>query len=154
MDIVTSWSLGLPPVDRSVGLKYLELTLYHFIQSTANGFHHVMKSGRTACRPMEGEETLHTKTFRFRVFRINAVFIHSTTNGYRHLMKSGRAACRPMEGEEIPTYKDFRFKIFRTSNIFIQSISNGYRHLMKSRLAACRPIDGEDIPRGEIPTCI
>ena len=47
------------------------------------------------------------KTFRFKIFRINAIFIHSTTNGYRHLMKSGRATCRPIEGAEIPTYRDF-----------------------------------------------
>ena len=47
------------------------------------------------------------ETFRFKIFRISAIFIHSTTNGCRHLMKSGRAACRPIEEEEIPTYRDF-----------------------------------------------
>ena len=54
-----------------------------------------------------GKENPYIETFRFKIFRISAIFIHSTTNGYRHVMKSGRAACRPIEGEEIPTYRDF-----------------------------------------------
>ena len=53
-----------------------------------------------------GGENPYIETFRFKIFRISAIFIHSTTNGYRHLMTSGRAACRPMEGEKIPTYKN------------------------------------------------
>ena len=66
-----------------------------------------MKSGPAACRPIEGEETLHIETFRFKIFRISAILIHSTRNGHHHLMKSRRGACRPIEGEEIPTYRDF-----------------------------------------------
>ena len=31
-----------------------------FIHSTTNGYRHLIKSGRAACRPIEGEETLHT----------------------------------------------------------------------------------------------
>ena len=56
-----------------------------------------MKSGRAACRPIEGEKIPTYKDFS----------VKTTTNGYRHLMKSRRAACRPIEGEEIPTYRDF-----------------------------------------------
>jgi len=53
-----------------------------------------------------GRENPYIETFRFKIFRISAIFIHSTTNGYRHLMTFGRAACRPIEGEKIPTYKN------------------------------------------------
>ena len=52
-----------------------------------------------------GRENPYIETFRFKIFRISAIFIHSTTNGYRHFMTFGRAACRPIEGEKIPTYK-------------------------------------------------
>ena len=57
--------------------------------------------------------------FRFKIFRIDAIFIHSTTNGYRHLMKSSRAACM----------ETFRFKIFRMSVIFVHSTTNGDKKL-------------------------
>ena len=67
-----------------------------FIHSTTNENRHLMKSGRAACRPIEGEEIPTYKDFWFKIFTINALFFHSTTNGYRHLMKSGRAACRPI----------------------------------------------------------
>ena len=53
------------------------------IHSTKNGYDHLMKSGRAARRPIEGEETPHIETFRFNIFRMSAIFVHSTTNGYR-----------------------------------------------------------------------
>ena len=53
-----------------------------------------------------GRENPYIETFRFKIFRISAIFIHSTTNGYRHLMTFARAFCRPIEGEKIPTYKN------------------------------------------------
>ena len=81
------------------------------IHSTTNGYRHLMKSGRVACRPIEGEEIPTYRDFRFRIYRISAIFIHSTTNGYLHLMKSASAACRPIEGEEIPTYRHFSVQI-------------------------------------------
>ena len=49
--------------------------------------HFIKKSGRAACRPIEGEEIPTYETFRFKIFRMSAIFVHSSTNGYKKTVR-------------------------------------------------------------------
>ena len=67
----------MKPVDRERERKSLHIKTFGFkifrisnifIHSITNGYRHLMKSGRAACRPIEGEEIPTYKDFRFEIY--------------------------------------------------------------------------------------